>query len=256
VAESFDGWRCREYTPEKRMFRTGRLRNVLLVCALALSPMTTVVHAQENVQANPPPAPAAAQTEDWQLPGTFSQGTSLADLKARFGADNLRKVKPGADTYGCEVILFPDDRTRRARAFFYDCDKLDQLRSIEIRDRESRWRGKGGVHVGMSFAELRERNGKPFGFSGFDQDGIGGVHDQWSPAIGDDATLGKLDVGEQDRMYFDVTLGVRADVPASDKGTLPRDEYIASDDPRIPQLAPLLEVIAFGASTSLDDEWE
>lgn len=74
--------------------------------------------------------------------------------------------------------------------------------------------------------------------------------------MGDDATLGKLDVGEGERMYFDVRLGLRAGVPASDKGMLPRDEYIASDDPRIPQLAPLLEVVAFGASTSLDDEWD
>ena len=238
------------------MFRTGRLRNVLLVSALALSPMTTIVHAQENVQANPPPAPAAAQTEDWQLPGTFSQATSLADLEARFGADNLRKVKPASDAYNCEVILFPDDPARRAHAFFYDCEKLDQLRSIEIRDRASRWRGKGGVHVGMSFAELRERNGKPFGFSGFDQGGVGMTHDQWSPAIGDDATLGKLDVEEGERMYFDVRLGLRADAPASDKAMLPRDSYFPSDDPRIPKLAPMLEVVAFGASTSLDDEWD
>lgn len=238
------------------MFRTGRLCNVLLVSAFALLPVTAVVHAQEPAQAKPLPAAAAAQTEDWRLPGTFSQGTSLAHLEARFGTDNLRKVKPAADAYNCEVILFPDDPTRRAHAFFYDCEKLDQLRSIEIRDRESRWRGKGGVHVGMLFAELRERNGKAFGFTGFDQDGIGTAHDQWSPAIGDDATLGKLDVEEGERMYFDVTLGLRADAPASDKAALPRDSYFPSDDPRILQLAPLLEVVAFGASTSLDDEWD
>ena len=238
------------------MFRTGRLCNVLLVSAFALLPVTAVVHAQEPAQAKPLPAAAAAQTEDWRLPGTFSQGTSLAHLEARFGADNLRKVKPVADAYNCEVILFPDDPARRAHAFFYDCEKLDQLRSIEIRDRASRWRGKGGVHVGMLFAELRERNGKPFGFSGFDQDGVGMTHDQWSPAIGDDATLGKLDVEEGERMYFDVRLGLRADAPASDKAMLPRDSYFPSDDPRIPKLAPMLEVVAFGASTSLDDEWD
>jgi hypothetical protein len=238
------------------MTRTGRLRNVLLMSAFALMPVTAVVHAQDPVQANPLPATAAAQVEDWHLPGTFSQGTSLADLEKRFGADNLRKVKPAADAYHCEVILFPDDPARRAHAFFYDCEKLDQLRSIEIRDRASRWRGKGGVHVGMSFAELRERNGKPFGFSGFDQDGKAAAHDQWSPAIGDDATLGKLDVEEGDRMYFDVTLGLRAAAAAADKVMLPRDSYFPSDDPRVATLAPLLEVVAFGASTSLDDEWE
>ena len=238
------------------MARTGELRNVLLASAFALLPVPPVVHAQEPAQAKPLPAPAAAQAEDWQLPGTFSQGTSLADLQARFGTDNLRKVMPAADAYHCEVILFPDDPACRAHAFFYDCEKLDQLRSIEVRDRASRWRGKGGVHVGMSFAELRERNGKAFGFSGFDQDGVGTAHDQWSPAIGDDATLGKLDVDEGERMYFDVTLGLRADAPAADKAMLPRDSYFPSDDPRIPKLAPLLEVVAFGASTSLDDEWD
>ena len=238
------------------MARTGELRNVLLASAFALLPVPPVVHAQEPAQAKPLPAPAAAQAEDWQLPGTFSQGTSLADLQARFGTDNLRKVMPAADAYHCEVILFPDDPACRAHAFFYDCEKLDQLRSIEVRDRASRWRGKGGVHVGMSFAELRERNGKPFGFSGFDQDGKAAAHDQWSPAIGDDATLGKLDVEEGERMYFDVSLGLRADAPASDKAALPRDSYFPSDDPRILQLAPLLEVVAFGASTSLDDEWD
>ena len=238
------------------MTRTGWLYSVLFVSAMALVPMTTIVHAQEPVQANPLPADAVAQAEDWRLPGTFSQGTSLADLEARFGTDNLRKVKPAADAYNCEVILFPDDPARRAQVFFYDCDKLDQLRSIQVRDRASRWRGKHGVHVGMSFAELRERNGKAFGFSGFDQDGIGTAHDQWSPAIGDDATLGKLDVEEGDRMYFDVRLGLRTDASASEKTTLPRDSYFPSDDPRIPKLAPLLEVVAFGASTSLDDEWD
>ena len=238
------------------MTRTCRFRSVLLMFALALLPATTVVRAQDQVQAKALPAAAVPQPEDWQLPGTFSQGTSLADLETRFGPDNLRKVTPAADAYTCEVILFPDDPARRVHAFFYDCDKLDQLRSIEIRDCESRWRGKGGVHVGMSFAGLRERNGKGFGFSGFDQDGMGTAHDQWSPAIGDDATLGKLDVGDGDRMYFDVRLGLRADAPASDKAMLPRDSYFPSDDPRIPRLAPLLEVISFGASTSLDDEWD
>ena len=239
------------------MIRTGRLRNMLLVSAFALLPVTPVVHAQEQVQAEPATAQLPRRRQKTgDYPARSRKAHHSADLEARFGADNLRKVKPAADAYDCEVILFPDDPARRAHAFFYDCEKLDQLRSIEIRDRESRWRGKGGVHVGMSFAEVRERNGKPFGFSGFDQDGVGTVHDQWSPAIGDDASLGKLDVEEGERMYFDVSLGLRADAPATDKAMLPRDSYFPSDDPRIPPLAPLLEVVAFGASTSLDDEWE
>lgn len=234
------------------MMTTERIHRLLLL--IALTSITSIVHAQSPT--TPMPAKGAETVEAWVLPGTFTQGTSLADLETRFGADNVRRVKPDADTYACEAILFPDDPTRRAHVSFHDCEQLDQLCSIEIRDRASRWRGKHGVHVGMSFDELRARNGKPFGFSGFDRDGIGRVHDQWSPAVSDDATLGKLDVEEGDRMYFDVMLGVRADLPASARGSVPRDEYIASDDPRIPQLAPLLEVVGFGASTSLDDEWD
>ena len=168
----------------------------------------------------------------------------------------MRIVEPGGNAGERRVVLFEADPSRRAFVEFHDAAKLAGVRSIAVRDAASRWRGKQGVHVGMSFAELRERNGKPFGFSGFDQDGTGTAHDQWSPAIGDDATLGKLDVEEGERMYFDVRLGLRAGAPATDKAKLPRDSYFPSDDPRIPPLAPLLEVVGFGASTSLDDEWE
>ena len=234
------------------MATADRIHRVVLLVAFMSIPTTVLA----QVPATSSPARIEATVEEWGLPGTFTQGTSLADLEARLGADNVRRVKPDADTYACQAILFPDDPTRRAHVAFHDCERLDQLRSIEIRDRGSRWRGKHGVHVGMSFEELRARNGKSFGFSGFDRDGIGRVHDQWSPAVGDDATLGKLDVEEGDRMYFDVVLGVRADVPAPARSVVPRDAYIASDDPRIPQLAPLLEVVGFGGSTSLDDEWD
>ena len=64
------------------------------------------------------------------------------------------------------------------------------------------------------------------------------------------------EAGERRQRAVDVVLGVRADVPASARSVVPRDDYIASDDPRIPQLAPLLEVVGFGGSTSLDDEWD
>ena len=206
--------------------------------------------------ATPPGSAARVDDALFVLPGPFSEQTTLADLQAYFGRANVRIVEPGDNAGERRVVLFEADPSRRAFVEFHDAAKLAGVRSIAVRDAASRWRGKQGVHVGMSFAELRERNGKPFGFSGFDQDGTGTAHDQWSPAIGDDATLGKLDVEEGERMYFDVRLGLRAGAPATDKAKLPRDSYFPSDDPRIPPLAPLLEVVGFGASTSLDDEWE
>lgn len=190
------------------------------------------------------------------LPGDFSEQTTVADLEVRFGKANVRIVE-AADNDGVRgVVLFADDPTRRAHVFFHDAATLQRLQAIAVRDAGSRWRGKGGVHVGMSLAVLRERNGKPFHLNGFDSDGRGAVNDQWSPALGDDdGTLGALDVGEGDQMYFNVALGLRndgSDVPAD---AYPHDDNIASDDPRYPRLGELVEVIGFSATTSLDDEW-
>ena len=44
----------------------------------------------------------------------------------------------------------------------------------------------GTSFVGMSFADLRKANGKPFYLSGFDDQRRGWVRDQWSPSLDDD----------------------------------------------------------------------
>lgn len=188
------------------------------------------------------------------LPGDFSQGTSLADLEARFGKANVRIASaPGEIYHG--VVLFPDDPSRRAYVEFYDDAPLGGLHAIWVRDRDSKWRGKHGVRVGMPLAELRKTNGKPFYFNGFDEQRRAWVHDAWSPALdGDDGSLGTLDVDEGEHMYFEVELGLRDGTPASDA---PVDEAsISSDDPMYPRLGEVAEVTAFGATTSLDDEWD
>ncbi|HEY0660833.1 MAG TPA: hypothetical protein VGD21_05900, partial [Lysobacter sp.] len=155
------------------------------------------------------------------------------------------------------VVLFPEDPTRRAFVGFHDAENLSDLQSISVRDAGSRWRGKRGVHVGMSFAELRKVNGKPFWFSGFDSEHRGWVRDQWSPALDDDdATLGALDVEEDDHMYFGVDLGLRGEAKDIPANAYPSDDSISSDDPRYPRLGEIVEVTAISATTSLDDEWD
>jgi hypothetical protein len=193
------------------------------------------------------------------LPGDFSQQTSLADLQARFGKPNLRVVERAGEDNALlrSVVLFPDDPSRRAYVEFHDAEKLNGLASISVRDAGSRWRGKQGVHVGMSFADVRKRNGKPFYFAGFDSDGRGWIRDQWSPALSEnDDRLGALDVGEGEHMYFGVDLGLVAQVKGAPAGTWPVDDSVSSDDPRYPRLGELVEVTAISAYTSLDDEWE
>lgn len=193
------------------------------------------------------------------LPGTFSQRTTVADLQARFGKANVKIISmPDGDDTSRSVVLFPDDPTLRAYVSFHDAVALSDLASIAVRDSGSRWRGKHGVFIGMSFAELRRRNGKSFFFSGFDSEQRGLARDQWSPALdGDDGQLGAFDVGEDEHMYFGVELGLRgrvADIPVD---AYPHDDVsLSSDDPRYPRLGELVEVTGINATTSLDDEWE
>jgi hypothetical protein len=192
------------------------------------------------------------------LPGSFAEATTVADLEKLFGKSNI-KVTEVRETDGKDhrsLVLFPDDPTRRAYVSFHDDQAMTGLANILVNDPGSLWRGKHGVHVGMSFADLRKANGKPFMFSGFDNEHRGWVRDEWSPALDDDDTLGALDVEEDEHMYFGVDLGVRGggkDLPA---GTYPKEDSTSSDDPKYPRLGEIVEVTAISAYTSLDDEWE
>jgi hypothetical protein len=179
------------------------------------------------------------------LPGSFSEQTTVADLETRFGRANVR-VTDGPDAPDPGVVLFPDDPTRRAYVRFHQTNPLRVLASVSVRDAGSRWRGRGGIHVGSSFAELVARNGRAFRFVGFDADDVGTVRDAWD--------VGSLAVNGDDKLYFGVDLRLRpplADIPAT---AYPVGiESIASDDPRYPRLGELVEVSALVAWSRLDD---
>lgn len=199
------------------------------------------------------PAPG----DGFHLPGDYSEQTTVAEFQARFGAENVQ-VAPLSDTDDAPrgLVLFPGDPSRRAYVAFHDEDALTGVASITVRDRGSRWRGKQGVHVGMSFADLRCANGKPFYFYGFDATLQGFVQDAWSPSLdADDDTLGALDVGPGEEMYFAVELGTLPTAAPIQASWYPRDEMsVSSDDARFPRLGALFEVTAIRAFTSLDDE--
>ncbi len=187
------------------------------------------------------------------LPGDYAQKTTVADLEARFGIANVRRETEPEP----RVVLFPDDPTRRAYVSFHEAVAFKELRLISVTDPVSRWRGKHGVHVGMTFAKVRELNGKPFYYSGFDEQKRGVIHDGWSPSMSDDdATLGAFDVVEDDHLYFEVQLGVGTPSRIKSAADLPADEHLQSDDPRFPHLGEVILVTGIGASSSLDDEWE
>lgn len=186
------------------------------------------------------------------LPGDYSEATGAAELEARFGAANVRK-ETGEEP---RIVLFPDDPARRAYFTFHDDAAFTHLAGIKVTEPISRWRGKHGVHVGMPVAKVRELNGKPFYYSGFDSSKRAMAHDSWSPALADDEKqpLGNFDVSEGDHLYFELEFGIAGSKVAA-PADLPTDEHLSSDDPRFPKFQELTVVTAIMASSSLDDEW-
>lgn len=186
------------------------------------------------------------------LPGDYSEATGAAELEARFGAANVRR-ETGEEP---RIVLYPDDPTRRAYFTFHDDAGFSHLAGIKVTEPTSRWRGKHGVHVGMPVAKVRELNGKPFYYSGFDPQKRAMAHDSWSPALEDDEKqpLGNFDVTEGDHLYFELEFGI-AEPSKTAPADLPADEHLSSDDPRFPKFKELAVVTAIMSSSSLDDEW-
>lgn len=214
------------------------MRFVLALAAIALACQHGGTHASRGGEL----ADAA-----FVLPGDFSEETTVADLEARFGAAHVQVAEEpdGAGGTAPVVVLFPDDPTRRATVRFHYGDPMQTLASITVAEPTSRWRGKHGVRIGMSFAELREKNGRAFYYMGFDADGHGRVRDAWD--------VGALDVAEGERLYLGVDL--RLWDPSFTGARPGESEQTSSDDPSYAALGALIEVSAIIAWSSLDDEW-
>ncbi len=125
------------------------------------------------------PADLAADST-YLLPGFIDKDITLANLRLRFGAANVKR----ADIEGAEgetskgVILFANDASRRAELFFRDETRERGVAAIRVHGRKSRWHFNDGVHLGMTLDQLVALNGKPITFSGLDWD-YGGAISDW-----------------------------------------------------------------------------
>ena len=134
--------------------------------SVALAACLTACKPDEKYAQEAAPTPAAPSADAFLvLPGDYAERTTVADFEARFGKTNVRK-ETGPEP---RLVLFPDDPSRRAYVTFYEAEVFEHLARISVTDPGSLWRGKQGAQIGMTFAKIRELNGTPFSYSGFEE---------------------------------------------------------------------------------------
>lgn len=126
---------------------------------------------------------AAIAVEPLQLPGRFEAGTSVAELRHAFGADNVTEaeVPAGEGTTEPGVVLFADDPSRRAYVYFREHAPLSRLHAVRVVDEPSQWRletGAGALRIGDPLARALQLNGGAFAFGGTGWD-YGGYAMDW-----------------------------------------------------------------------------
>jgi hypothetical protein len=170
-----------------------------------------------------PQAPVTVQAT-WILPGDFSPDTTLQELQQRYGAGNVKVQDiPGAEGESFRgVMLFPDDPARRATLYFEDEKNLRGLGMVSVDEASSQWKLASGIGIGTSLAEVQEKNGKPFTFSGFDWD-YGGTIRDWKG--------GKLQPAADNAVSERMQLRM-PESGVGDKDYPMGDSGFSSDDPR------------------------
>jgi hypothetical protein len=230
---------------------TAALASLLVIACGSGSELPQSTPMPARVAIPEPPAATGMVESPLLLPGELRRETTIADLQALYGPDNVRvgdvPGPEGSTEQG--AILFPDDPARRAYVYFHDDMPHDgtqprRLASVQVFDPESRWQLERGVRIGMPFDALRSVNGKPFRFGGLGWD-YGGYVD-WNGGI-----LARRD-GDL------VEIGVRLD--AYDQAQVDADTYpigegvYSSDDPAWPRMAEALMVSQISVSFPLDAE--
>jgi hypothetical protein len=147
------------------------------------------------VAPSPTAAPAAPAADAGFAPldaTLVAVDDTLDSAVARLGAANAVAAKvPGGE--GTEMdgwILYPDDPTRRVYVYLDEAD--GQPSTLRVMDPESRWQRADGIRMGVTLAELVQRNGASVTFMGFDWDYGGGITDWNDGAFDRDPPMGHV----------------------------------------------------------------
>lgn len=189
----------------------------------------------EAVSKPPPAAPATAHAV--ACSETFGKDSSHLKLAMSFGFTNVTatNVEAKDGTKVAASVIFPDDPQQRLEVWWTNATSHSGTYLIVIAG-QSDWTAPGGLHLGLTLAELEKLNHKSFKLKGLDKNGI--------------ATITDWDGGELASLAGGCTSGMslRADPKASAKiigALLPNKEY-ASSNPQMRAAKPTVSEILIG----------
>jgi hypothetical protein len=187
--------------------------------------------------AGPTPAAEGAGRTTVACSGTFGKDSSHLKLAMTFDSKNITftDVDSSSGTKVPASVLFPKDPKRRLEVWWANPAARSDTYLIVINGK-SNWTAPGGLHLGLTLAQLEKLNHKAFKIKGFDKDGKATVSD-W-----DDGTLATLAGG----CKSGVTLRADPKIPADTVAALPADKEYSSADPEMRAVKPSVSEILIG----------
>jgi hypothetical protein len=161
--------------------RGGRLRRGLGIVASTAIGLSLASNANYLALARPalggrqspkpPAAPATPHTVTCSE--SFGKDSNHLKLAMGFGFKNVTTtdVEAGNGTKVAASVLFPDDPQQRLEVWWTNAASHSGIYLIVIGGK-SDWTAPGGLHLGLTLAELEKLNHKSFKLKGFDKSGV------------------------------------------------------------------------------------
>ncbi|HZY68461.1 MAG TPA: hypothetical protein VFE52_07730 [Devosia sp.] len=167
--------------------------------------------------------------------GVFNAETTLADLEAEFGAENVVTGEvPGPEgTTMVATTIFPDDPDRTMQVRWWDEENVSSFAGVTLAAGDT---GPGGIALGMPIAEVEAINGEPFNLWGFFWDYGGGAGFQ-------SGTLSDIPGGCFVNLRF---APAREDLPDSLSLAISGDIELRSDMPELTEAEVVVREINLG----------
>jgi hypothetical protein len=202
-------------------------------------PAHPAMHASADTAAPRPAAAgsALANTHVVTCSGIFGKDSSHLKLAMTFESKNITFTDVDADG-GAKVqatVLFPKDPKRRLEVWWSNPAARSETHLIVIGG-QSTWIAPGGMHLGLTLAQLEKLNQKPFKLKGFNKDNVAAVSG-WDGGALTDLPGGCIS-----------GVSLRADPKASADavGAFAVDKEYSSSDPAIRAVKPTVSEILIG----------